>query len=199
MWYRPLLFVVLLVTSLNNAVRVLAAPDPVFTPHLNQIQRSLPPKWVMRLPDKILLGGPADEDFINQLNIKLFSSTSPPGLTIGLFSCDSGPHPCLVGSFSVEAPTSDNTQREWKQHLAAATPIELTQGVQGYLLEGNFRQPPSIFSSVMWQQDGLLYTVSFLLQERQNILYMAHSMANSQPIRSTLTPHHPSASWLNLN
>ena len=186
MRYRPLLFVASIVAIFSHTVQGIAAPDPIFTPHLNQIQRSLPSQWVMRLPNKILLGGPADEDFISQLNIRLFASKSPPGLTIGLFSCDSGPHPCLVGSFSVEPPTSASAQQELQQHLAAATPIELAQGVRGYLLEGNYRKPASIFSSVMWQQDGLLYTVSFLLQERQNILYMARSMANSQPIRARI-------------
>lgn len=186
--WRYLLSVSIIVSVVSHAWRVVATPAAVFTPHLERIQRSLPPDWSMRLPAKILLGGPADEEFIEQLTIKLFSSTSPPGFTIGLFSCTNGPQPCLVGSFAVDSRSSFTAQQEFKRHLAAAAPIRLADGVRGYFLEGTVRQPTSIFSSVMWEQDGFYYTASFLVDERQNLLNMAASMAKNQPIRASRPP-----------
>jgi hypothetical protein len=34
----------------------------------------------------------------------------------------------------------------------------------------------------MWQQNDMIYTVSFPANERENILFMAVSMAREQPI-----------------
>jgi hypothetical protein len=51
------------------------------------------------------------------------------------------------------------------------------------------------YSTVMWQQDGMIYGIRFLNGERQNILYMARSMALQQPIptipQSASRPVHP--------
>lgn len=184
---RGLFLVPIVLASLTVATPVTAAPAQVFASSVGRIQQSLPPGWKMRLPREILLGGPADEDFIEQLIVRVFPSGSPAGLTIALFSCENGPQPCLVGSFSVDSRTSANARREFERHLAAAAPIQLAPGVRGYLLEGMHRKPQSIFSSVMWEQDGQLYTASFLVGERQNLLYMAKQMANNPPIVSTVT------------
>jgi len=172
-----------IVTLLVSTGRASARPAPLFTPHLNLIRTHLPSGWSMRLPEQILLGGPADQEFINSLIVKVLPSNAPPRLTVSLMSCESGPHPCLIGSFSVESQTSDNARRELARHQAAAAPIKLGRGGRGYLLEGQKQNPSYPFSSVMWQQDGMIYTVTFLSSERQNILYMAYSMANGFPIR----------------
>lgn len=186
MLQRSLLAISTLLAVVGSAVSAFAAPADVFSPHLDKISQNLPQGWVMRLPSQILLGGPADEDFINELIVKVFPSQAPPGMTVSLFSCEVNPHPCLVGSFSVDRKDSANTQREFKKHQAAAAPIRLTDNVRGYFLDGSAQKPASIFSSVMWEQDGMLYTVSFLSGERQNILNMAYMMANSSPIRRTV-------------
>jgi hypothetical protein len=187
MVWRSLFSVSMLLAVLSSAAQVAAAPAKVFTPHLEEIQRTLPADWSMRLPTKVLLGGPADDEFIEQLIVRLFPSASPPGLTIALFSCANGPQPCLVGSFSVESLNSSIAQQEFKRHVAAAAPIRLAGEVRGYFLEGTARKPPSIFSSVMWEQNQLYYTASFLVGERENLLRMAYSMANNVPIRSGKT------------
>ncbi|MBD2181534.1 hypothetical protein H6S82_14815 [Planktothrix sp. FACHB-1355] len=183
MLWRKLLALPVFLAVIGSTVKASAIPAEVFTPYLNEIGNSLPPGWVMRLPSRILLGGPADEEFISQLIVRVFPSTTPPGLTVSLFSCTSGGYPCLVGSFSVDSQTSANAQREFRKHLAAAQAVTLARGIQGYLLEGQKQNPPNMFSSVMWQQDGMIYTVSFLTEERQNILFMAYSMANQAPLR----------------
>ena len=174
-------------------ISVTAQPANVFTPHLDQIQQSLPPNLVMRLPNRVLLSGPADADFIDALIVKVLSSQSPPTMTVSLFTCDSGPQPCLVGSFSVDNKFSTNAQQELKKHQAAAAPIRLREGVRGYFLPGPSQKPPSRFSSVIWEQGNEIYTVSFFSGERQNILNMAYSMANSAPITRSGAPRNPSS------
>jgi hypothetical protein len=171
---------------LGTTVGAYARPANIFTPYLAQIRQGLPPNYQMRLPAEILLGGPGlDADELNQVIIKVLSTDSPPRMTVGLFTCESNPFPCLIGGFSVEGANSANAQHELSRHEEMATPITLTRGVRGYLRDGTKLNPPSEFSSLMWEQDGMIYTISFLAAERQNILYMAQSMANQPPLEST--------------
>lgn len=168
---------------LGNVMDGFARPAPVFQPHLEQIRQELPPDYIMRLPAEILLGGPGHLH-PNDLIVKVLPTSSPARMTVSLFTCERGPYPCLVGSISAESATSSNAQRELNRHEAMNTPITLANGVIGYFREGSSLTPPSDFSSVMWEQDGMIYTVSFLASERQNILYMARSMATEPPILS---------------
>lgn len=161
---------------------VLASPAQVFLPHLSQLKQALLPGYKMRLPNEILLGGPADDDFINSLDVRISTSRIIPSVTIGLYSCNDLKRFCFVGDFSVLSPASAIAQKEFMRHQLAASPITLSPTIRAYLLEGQYQQPRSIFSSVMWQQDNLLYQVRFAYPERQNILYMALSMVNSQPV-----------------
>lgn len=170
-------------SMLGNARQVVARPADVFQPYLAQIRQELPPNQAIRLPAEVLLGGPGHLD-PTDLIVRILSSSTPSRLTISLLTCDNGPYPCLVGSFAAESMTSATAQRELRRHQAMKTPITLTNGVEGYLQEGTSLNPPSDFSSVMWQQDGMIYTVSFLAAERQNILYMARSMATEPPLLS---------------
>ncbi|MBE9176981.1 hypothetical protein IQ268_00120 [Oculatella sp. LEGE 06141] len=168
---------------LGNAGAGVAMPADVFLPHLDRIRQTTPPNTVMRLPATVLLGGPGSLN-PNELLIRVLPTSSPPRMTVSLFTCASGPFPCLVGSFTAENAGSVNAQRELSRHQLMATPITLTPGVQGFLLEGTSQTPPSDFSSVMWQQDDTVYTVSFLAAERQNILFMAASMAKEEPLQT---------------
>ena len=188
MLWRNLLAVPVVLAVIGSAVQVVAQPAELFKPYISQISRNLPMGLVMRLPSRIQLSGPADPEFIRQLIVKVLPSTTPANLTVGLFTCESGPHPCLVGSFAVDQQNSVNAQRELQRHQDAVTPFTLTQNIRGYLLEGTKQKPSYPFSSVMWEQDGMIYTVSFLSGERENILRMAHSMALNSPIRRTVVP-----------
>lgn len=173
-----------LLTVLGTAVKGSARPAAVFLPHLEQIRTGIPHNFVMRLPAEILLGGSGDLH-PNDLIIKVLPTTAPPRLTISLFTCESGPYPCLVGSFVAEPATSTNAQHELDRHQTMNLPITLASGIRGYLREGPKLTPASEFSSVMWEQNDMIYTVNFLAAERQNILYMARSMAIEPPISST--------------
>lgn len=174
-----------LAMSLSSAVETIAAPAAVFTPYIDRIRQRLPPNFEMRLPAEITLGDaiPLEPDEINQLVVRIFSTPAPARLTVSLFTCESSPFPCLVGSFAVDSARDANAQRELNLHRARQSPISLASGIEGYYRDGTRQTPPSDFSSVMWQQNDMIYTVSFLAQERQNILNMAASMARESPIR----------------
>ena len=171
----------------SSATAVMARPASLFAPHLQQIREGLPPNTEMRLPAEVLLGGPGSVD-PNSLIVRVIPTASPPRLTVGLFTCESGPYPCLVGSFAAEGVASANAQRELNRHELGAAPITLSEGVRGYLLEGSRQTPPSEFSSLMWQQNGMIYTISFLAADRENMLAMARSMATEPGLRSTQVP-----------
>lgn len=168
---------------LNSVELAEARPAAVFQPYIRQIRQELPPDYEMRLPsDVILTAGPGLEP--EQLIVKLLPTGSPPRLTIGLFTCERSPFPCLVGGFTVEASTSASAQQELSRHRSQGNPITLAQTVRGYLREGPSLKPTSEFSSLMWEQSGMIYTISFLAAERENILTMGRSMANQIPLRS---------------
>ncbi|PSB34676.1 hypothetical protein [Stenomitos frigidus] len=166
----------------DGSTIALAGPARVFTPHLDRIRQNLPPNFVMRLPSQVLLSEPADEEFIQKLSVRIATSDSPPRLTVGLYSCEDDSQFCRIGTFSAVLAKTPQAQQEYQQHVAAAAPIQLTKTIRGYLLMGTAKYPASAFSSIMWQQDDMLYTVSFANPERQNMLYMAVYMANEVPI-----------------
>ncbi|MCD8488733.1 MAG: hypothetical protein LRZ84_18835 [Desertifilum sp.] len=182
-----------MMACLSFATQGVASPAAVFSPYLDQIRQSLPSGWVMRLPAIVLLGEPADDGFIERLYVRVQGSSSPAALNVSLFSCTSGPYPCLVGSFAVDTQGSINAQRDLAEHQRLGKAYPLASGVQGYLLEGFAKQPPSPFSTVIWAQDRAVYTASFLASERDNLLKMAASMAQSAPIYSlgTAVPETP--------
>ncbi|NJK28594.1 MAG: hypothetical protein HC925_09490, partial [Coleofasciculaceae cyanobacterium SM2_3_26] len=170
--------------GLGICLPVGAAIDPLFEPHLEEIRRSLPPGVQLRLPASVNL---RDENLESVLRVRVLATNSPPGLTISLLSCDTAPRPCLVGSFTVDRQQSANAQRELTKHQQRGQPIAFDTGKTVYLLRGPEQNPAYPFSSVMWQQDGTIYTVSFLDEERQSMLEMVYSMTNEPAIASTRT------------
>ena len=171
-------------TPTGDAVRASAFPTDVFTSYLDhQIRTSLPPGWVMRLPSQALLSDRLNEK-PSYYSVEVSPSTSQPGLTVNFFSCEEKRQSCLVGRFAVAAKTSADVQQEFKNYQTAATPITLANNIRGYLLEGSKQEPASGFSSVMWEQDNQFYTVKLPVQEGQNLLYIADSMAQTTPIQS---------------
>jgi hemolysin activation/secretion protein len=153
--------------------------DEIFAPYLDRIQQSLPPQWVMRLPAPMPLSR-GQKATLPNAQVQVAQSITPPRLTVNLVNCRSGETDCLLGSFAAEPSTSAAAQVALQQHQLAASPITLGNGMQGYLWAGERHQ--QAVSSVMWVQDGMIYTVSFPHHERQNLLYAAVYMANAQPI-----------------
>lgn len=181
MWQRCYIAISVILTIVGSAVEVCARPADVFMPHLEQIQRNLPPGLALRLPATIPLNEPLDIDE-SQLVVRIFPSEIPQRFTVSLFTCQSSPNPCLIGSFSVEKKTNVSAKRELERHQARGERIPLTQNVEGYLLEGWRQNSFSTFSTMMWQQDNMIYTISFPSLERQTILSMATSMAQGKPL-----------------
>lgn len=166
-----------------SAKLAVAQPAPVFQPYLAQIRQELPPDYEMRLPaDVILTAGPGLDP--EELIVKVLPTASPARLTIGLFTCERSPFPCLVGGFSAESSRSGSARQELSAHQTQGNPITLARGIRGHLREGTSLNPPSEFSSLMWEQNGMIYTISFLAAERENILTMGRSMANQPALTS---------------
>lgn len=179
-----LLAAAIAIASFMPSLPAAARPAEIFSTHLDDIRQNLPPGHVMRLPSRMRLSGPVaftPDDLI----VKVIAVERPATLTVGLFTCETGAYPCLVGSFSAMNANVPTAQQELARHQATAMAVTLAPGVQGFLREGTAMNPRSDFSSVMWEQDGMIYTVSFLNNERPNILAMAASMARDLPIRRT--------------
>ncbi|NES66423.1 MAG: hypothetical protein F6K24_14765, partial [Okeania sp. SIO2D1] len=156
----------------------------IFTPYLEQISNSLPEGLVIRLPGQQYLQQALDGD-VSQYKVQVTSSDT--SLTINLYTCEGLLESCLVGSFSVESKASVTAQQAFGEHLQLIAPVTLDSNIRGYFLDGSRQQPQSKFSSVMWEQDGFFYTVKLLGHKRQELLYLAYSMANTEPIRNTIT------------
>jgi hypothetical protein len=164
-----------------GTARVSANPADVFHPHLDRIQQQLPAGYQLRLPTEILLGGPGlDPDEMKKLIVRVEPADSE--VTVSLLTCESGPHPCLVGSFSVASAQSEAAQMDLYLHQLMSAPVTIDKNIQAHIQDGTRMNPPSEYSSAMWEQDGMIYTVKFLAAERQNILFMARSMALQPPI-----------------
>jgi hypothetical protein len=145
----------------------------------------------MRLPSDIPLRGPSDIEE-SQLIVQSFSSQTPQSFTVSLFTCDRSPLPCLLGSFSVERNTTESANRELARHQAKGDRIPLAKNIRGYLIEGPRQNPPYQFSTLMWQQNDMIYTISFPAAERQTIVFMATSMATEQPFYHRVSRSIPS-------
>lgn len=161
-------------------------PADIFTPHLEQIRKSLPPGLVMRLPFPI-----SESDNWNvsspKYSVRVSPSASQPELTVSVFSCDKQQPSCLVSRFIAAAKSSIDAQREFKNYQTVAIPIKLANNIQGYFLEGSRSKPASELSSVMWEQDNQFYTVSLPTSLRQELFDIANSMAEAVPVESTRT------------
>ncbi|NER45468.1 MAG: hypothetical protein F6J92_01945 [Symploca sp. SIO1A3] len=81
----------------------------------------------------------------------------------------------------VDRSTSVSAQRELQRHQDLGDYLTLDQNIKGYLIEGPKQNPYSAFSTLMWQQNGMIYSLSFPAIERQSILQMAVSMARQRP------------------
>ncbi|MFZ9738742.1 MAG: hypothetical protein ACO3EZ_12100 [Prochlorotrichaceae cyanobacterium] len=156
----------------------IAEPDPVFTPYLAQIMAEAPPATEVRLPSTVWMG----EESQKPSTVQVFSSRTLSLLTLGLSTCEAGVLPCLVGTVTIEPSSTANGQREYQRHRTGFAPITLATGVQGYFLEGSKQRPAVPFSSVMWQQNQTFYTLTFPVNDRQNLLFTARDMANSLPL-----------------
>jgi|GEM_PF-1607419 len=173
-------------TGIDTTVQVSDLSTDIFKPYLEQIKTSLPPGLVMRLPSQASLS-----DRLNSRESQYFVGVSPsisePGLTVSIFSCQEQLPSCLVSSFAVAANSSEQASQKFKQHRSAGQPINLTNHIQGYLLENQNQESLASFSSLIWEQDNQLYTIRFPLQESQSLIDLASSMAQGIPLASSTT------------
>lgn len=137
----------------------------------------------MRLPSEVSIIGHSDIDE-SKLVVRIFPSQTPESFTLSLFTCERSAYPCLLGSFSVQRTTSVSAKRELDRHQAKGESLALVSDIQGYLLEGPSQNPPHQFTTLMWQQNDMIYTISFPASQGTSIQRMAISMAQGQLLYS---------------
>jgi hemolysin activation/secretion protein len=163
---------------LSIAPKTLGSPSSVFFPHLTEIKNNLGSDLVIRLPSTIPYTTP-------NLQVSIASSLAAPGITISLFNCPSQSQACLVGSFATNSYQSQRDQQALQRHRTQGTTVQLSNNIQGYLLSNPVDNPAHKFFSVMWEQDGLIYTTRFFSQEPENVIELASSVAEGQLISSS--------------
>jgi hypothetical protein len=75
----------------------------------------------------------------------------------------------------------ESSKRELVRHQATGDRKTLAKNIEGYLLKEPRQNPPYQFSTMMWQQNDMIYTIIPSI-ERENILWMAVFMATEQPL-----------------
>ncbi|MEM9949261.1 MAG: ShlB/FhaC/HecB family hemolysin secretion/activation protein [Cyanobacteria bacterium P01_D01_bin.36] len=112
-----------------------------------------------------------------QVELQLSSFLTNNSLSVDFSSCDVA-YQCLNGQITTEH-TTPASQAKFQHYHDSGSPITLAPSVRGFWLSGNDATGGDAAPSVMWQQDGQLYTVHLPAAGRQDVLYFAHSVANS--------------------
>ena len=184
-WYlgQYLLMVPGLLVVLGNLppAQAISNSNNVFLPYIDQIKTNLVPGLLFRLPSEI----PSLDSLASQksdYSVKVSPSLVNSGITVSIFDCKLESQACLIGNFSVSSPTASGSKEEFNQHQNIGSGINLNNQIRGYLINGLKQNPPAQFSSIMWNQDSLIYRIRFRDKNPENILAMANSMAKSVPI-----------------
>lgn len=164
---------------------ILSHGSTTFTTLSEEVEHKLPSGLIMRLPSPRFLDQHSDRSTEGEPAVRVFSFSSPPGLVISFFSCDTGSSLCMSRSFSVETSASAAARESLDFHQSMGVPVALTATIQGFLLEDQNQGSPRSLSSIVWEQDGMIYTVAFPPQEHQNLLQAARSMADAAPIAAS--------------
>jgi hypothetical protein len=159
-----------------SSIASASANIDIFAAHIEKIKQSLPSGLKMRLPSGTLLNK-------NTKNYTVeVSSVSQSRSTVNLYNCEQQQYTCLVGSFSVASTTSNEALQDFQQYQRVATPLVLKNNIQAYLLHDRNLEGNAKFSSVMWLQDGNIYTVKF--SPEGEISKIANSMVSATPIEN---------------
>lgn len=158
-----------------------ARAESVFAPYQEAIQEQIPVGLSVRLPEKILLTA-TEQQNLDSYTVRVFVSQNPSRFTLSLYGCETGSQPCLLGSFITENANSQFAQDELARHTSQGERITLQNGVFGYVLNSDQPDSPTAFATMMWQQENMIHALSFPQNERQNMMFMAVSMAKSDSL-----------------
>ena len=176
----------------------IAQPADIFRPHINEMVTSVPPGFAIRLPSdlyvngsRILLNGRGElvTPDVNPFTVEVYASKTPLSLVVSILSCDSAVtrSPCVFGTVTNDRSSSIHARTELDRHRRMGDPLTFKPGVRGYLIDGARPGTRSKFSSVVWQQENMIYTLSFpAASSRQSLIDMARTMALSEPVRPSL-------------
>ena len=158
-----------------------AQAESVFAPYRETIREQIPVGLSLRLPEKILLSS-VEQQGLDSYTVRVFVSQNPSRLTLSLHACEVSNQPCLLGSFVTENRNSRTAQEELARHKNQGQRITLKNELFGYVVDSDQPQSASSFATMMWEQDNMIHTLSFPQSERQNMMFMGVSMAQSDSI-----------------
>ena len=165
----------------------------LLAPYLEEIRRSVPADWALRLPTH--LPGPFAATDQDPYTVRVFTFDTPPGIAVSFFRCESGEPACLVSSLAIDSASSSPASQAMSEHQQMGRPFPLSDQVNAYLI--GRRQSSGTESSLMWQHDGLIYTVVGTAQNSYPLLELAQAIAQSPPVAAdspVITQSPPSAS-----
>lgn len=171
----------------REATRLIAAATPASSRpsliqiNLEDIQQQLPPRWVIRLPSQRSLNLLTNNGQ-NELSLRIFSFAEPAGLMLNFFHCESGLPECLVATIALDSLESEEAQQRLRQHRSGYA-LSLTDSIMGYGVDTH--QQDRAIASVMWQQDGLFYTVRVPTQYRDSLSEIVQTMAIAPPLAAS--------------
>jgi hypothetical protein len=164
--------------TINESLYSIASVNPLslgenlFREHYQEIQEYLPPNWNIRLPENITLNYPPSLNK-DDYKIQILPISSESGLRINLIGCENEENLCLLGDIVMKSKDSLKAEESLNKHQLDGYLVTLSDEVEAYYLEGKD------YGSIAWQQDDLIYQAKLPIQEKQNLLYMALSMVNS--------------------
>lgn len=156
---------------------------------LEEIRRKIPPSWSVRLPKNDvfyeLLHNSIDSSTNLAYSANVFVFDDPPELMVSLFRCDSGTPSCRIMSIAVEELALSETQTSLQHSQSEGRFSSLSNEIDIYWVEET--EDVSIPSSISWQQDGFLYTVSGSTDVgTEDLMGLAQAIAQSPPINQSL-------------
>lgn len=165
---------------------VFTEPQNIFFRHLDEIQNQIPSNVIFRWPTSNRLTG---NFFSSQSSssLQVIPTASRNGLTVVLELCRPDLNDCISGNFSVDPIDTPSSQALLQQHQSIGYPVTLSPSIEAFFRE--YQMQDAFYASIAWEQDEQLYTIQFPIAEKQNVLYMALSMVNGQPVQLGQVPN----------
>ncbi len=156
---------------------------------VEDIRQQLPPDWTIRLPEVSSLT-PMMTSLQNELSLHIFSFANPSSLVLKFFQCDTGLPECTLASITLDSLDSEEAQEMFHQHRSG-TPLQLSDSLVGYWLDTHHNG--QAIASIMWQQDGLFYTVRVPARYRTHPLRIAQAIAIAPSLHAAQSSSIPTA------
>lgn len=172
-----------LVTLGANQLSVLAAPDPVFKPVINQIKQRLPANLAFRLPANL---PKSVTQGISKNNLKLTLESNNQSIVLrvqdGSKYCQELPHgrtyALECNRFSIHVGSlSSAFYKDSEKSRSPENSFNLYKNIKAYLFAGDE------WNTLSWVQNGIYFQI-YSSCPKDELITIAKSMANENPIKA---------------